>query len=85
MEGTEPKLIIEQTFKYDDKNNPFKIYQALGQPGIYTNTNNPIETNTVLYEDVPGILKFSTSQTTYEYNDKGFPISVNGTDEYKYE
>lgn len=83
-EGTEPKLIIEESFQYDDKNNPFKIYQALGQPGIYTNTNNPIETSTVLYEDVPEILKFSTSKTTYEYNDKGFPISVNGTDEYKY-
>lgn len=83
--GTEPELISEASFKYDDKNNPFRIHRALGQPGIYTNTNNPIETNTVLYEDVPGIDKFSTSKTTYEYNDKGFPIRVNGTDEYKYE
>jgi len=85
LTGSEPKLINEVSFKYDDKNNPFIIQQALGQPGIYTNTNNPIETNTILYEDVPGLDKFSSTTTTYEYNDKGFPIKVNGTDEYKYE
>lgn len=85
IQGREPKLISEASFKYDNKNNPFRIYKGLGMPGIYTNTNNPIETNTVLYEDVPGIDKFSTSKTTYEYNDKGFPTRVNGTDEYQYE
>lgn len=83
--GTEPKLITEVSFIYDDKNNPFKIYKDLGQPGLYTNTNNITETNSVLYEDVPGIDKFSTSTTTYEYNEKGFPIRVNNAEEYKYE
>lgn len=83
--GTEPKFISETSFKYDDKNNPFKIYKDLGLPGIYTNTNNIIETNSILYEDVPGIEKFSTSRTTYEYNNKGFPIRVNEAEEYKYE
>lgn len=81
----EPKLIREVSFKYDDKNNPFKIYRQIGQPGLYTNTNNVIESNTVLYEDVPGIDKFSTSRTTYEYNEKGYPIKVNNDEEYKYE
>jgi hypothetical protein len=85
IEGTEPKLISEVSFKYDDKNNPFKIYNDLGQPGLYTNTNNIVETNSVLYEDVPGIDKFSTTKTTYEYNDKGFPTKVNNVEEYKYE
>lgn len=83
--GTEPKLITEVSFKYDDKNNPFKIYKDLGQAGLYTNTNNITETNSVLYEDVPGIDKFSTSTTTYEYNEKGFPTRVNNAEEYNYE
>jgi hypothetical protein len=85
ISGTEPKLIHENSFKYDDKNNPFIIYNALGQPGLYTNPNNTIETSTVLYEDVPGIGKFSTSKTSYEYNGKGFPTRVNNAEEYKYE
>jgi hypothetical protein len=83
--GSEPKLISEVSYKYDDKNNPFIIYKDLGQPGLYTNTNNIIETNSVLYEVVPGIPQLSTSKTTYEYNDKGFPVKLNNSTQYKYE
>ena len=83
--GTEPKLVSEVSFKYDDKNNPFKIYKQLGHPALYTNTNNVIESNSVLYEDVPGINKFSTSKTTFEYNTKGYPIKVNNNEIYKYD
>ena len=83
--GLEPKLILEISFKYDDKNNPFRIYKDIGLPGLWTNTNNIIESNSVLYEDTPGIDKFSTSKTTYEYNNKDFPIKVNNSYEYRYE
>lgn len=83
--GLEPKLVSEVSFKYDDKNNPFKIYKYLGHPGLYTNTNNIIESNSVLYENVPGIEKFTTSKTTYKYNTKGYPITVNNNEEYKYD
>jgi hypothetical protein len=83
--GTEPELVSEVSFKYDNKNNPFIIYKELGQPGFCTNPNNIIETNSVLYEDVPGIPKYSTSKNSYEYNDRGFPVSVNNSEEYKYE
>ena len=83
--GIEPKLIMEISFRYDDKNNPFRIYKELGIPGLYTNTNNIIESNSILYEDVPGIDKYSTSKTTYEYNGKDFPIKVNNAEEYRYE
>lgn len=83
--GTEPKLVCEVSFKYDDKNNPYRIYKQLGRSGLYTNTNNVIESNSVLYEDVPGIDKFSTSKTTYEYNTKGYPIKVNNNEVYKYD
>ncbi len=83
--GSKPNLIRETSFKYDDKNNPFKIYKHLGHPGIYTNTNNVTESNSVLYEEVPGTDKFSTSKTTYEYNRNGYPIKVNNDEEYKYD
>jgi len=86
--GLEPKLIRETSFKYDDKNNPFVIYKDLGRPGLYTNTNNIIESNSILYEDMPGIDKYSTSSTNYEYNSKGLPVKVsseNSEHEYKYE
>ena len=83
--GTEPKLIRETSFKYDDKNNPFKVFQDLGIPGFYSNTNNIIESNSVLHENVPGVEKYTTSRTTYEYNDKGFPTIVNQSEEYIYD
>ena len=83
--GIEPKLIMEISYIYDDKNNPFRIYKEIGLPGLYTNTNNIIETNSVLYEDVPGSDKYSTSKTTYVYNGKDFPIKVNNAEEYRYE
>ncbi len=85
LEGAGAKLVRESSFTYDDKNNPFKIYKDFGQPGIYSNTNNIVETNSVLYVEVPGIDKFSTSKATYIYNHKGYPISVNNAEEYKYE
>ena len=83
--GTEPKLIRETSFKYDYKSNPFIIYKNLGYPGLYTNTNNIIESNSVSYEDVPGIDKITTSKTTYEYNPKTYPVKVNNDVEYIYE
>jgi len=82
--GSQPNLIRKTSFKYDNKNNPFEIYKYLGYPGLYTNTNNIIESNSVLYEDIPGIEKFTTSKTTYEYNTKGYPIKMNNSEEYKY-
>ncbi|OFY44196.1 MAG: hypothetical protein A2X18_00875 [Bacteroidetes bacterium GWF2_40_14] len=85
LESAEAKLVRESSFIYDDKNNPFKIYKDFGHPGIYSNTNNIIETNSILHEEVPGIDKFSTSRTTYKYNHKDYPISVNNAEEYIYE
>jgi hypothetical protein len=87
IEGPGPELIRETTYKYDDKNNPFKIFREAGNPGLFSNTNNIIESNSILYEDVPGIDKYSTSKTNYVYNSKGFPvkeITANSVYEYIY-
>jgi hypothetical protein len=86
--GKEPALIRETSFKYDNNNNPYKIFRELGQPGLYSNTNNIIETNSTLFIDAPGIDKYTTSNTSYEYNAKGFPLKViseNSIYEYTYD
>ncbi|MCK4345866.1 MAG: hypothetical protein KAX05_11330 [Bacteroidales bacterium] len=84
-ESSEPRLISENTFKYDNKKNPFIIFKELGIPGLYTNTNNRIETNSILYEYVPGIDKFSTSKIAYEYNQYDYPVKeISDNDEYEY-
>jgi len=84
-EGTGPELIRETTYKYDDKNNPFNIYKETGLPGLFSNTNNIIETNSTLYIEVPGIDKYLTTKNTYIYNDKGFPVKeISGTSVFEY-
>jgi hypothetical protein len=83
--GTEAKLMSETSFKYDDKNNPFAIYCELGQPGLYSNKNNITESNSTSYADAPGVSKYSTTKTSYEYNKKGFPTKVNDREEYTYD
>ncbi len=87
VEDTQPELISETSYKFDHKKNPFKIFDELGNPGLYTNSNKIIETNSTLYEKVPGIDKYSTSKTTYEYNGHNYPVKVitdNSEYEYKY-
>jgi|GEM_PF-1124815 len=86
--GSEPRLISESIFTYDDKNNPFVIFNKLGIPGLYTNPNNIIETTTISYVETPGIPEYSTSTTTYEYNNRNYPVKVitaNSVYEYTYE
>ncbi|MFB6343524.1 hypothetical protein ACE1ET_17500 [Saccharicrinis sp. FJH62] len=86
-ESTQPKLISEKSFKFDNKKNPFKILNELGSPGLFTNSNNIIETNLIRHEEVPGFEKYSTSTTSYEYNQNDYPIKViteNSEYEYRY-
>ena len=84
-QSTEPRIINENSFKYDNKNNPFKIFQAMGNPGLYSNTNNVIEVNTKRYEMTPGIPETSVSYTSYEYNQYDYPVKViRATDSYEY-
>lgn len=86
-ESAEAKIISETSYKYDNKKNPFQLFKALGSPGIYSNTNNVIETNSILHEDTPGIEKYSTTNTSYIYNKHNYPIKViseNSEYEYRY-
>jgi YD repeat-containing protein len=87
--GSEPALISESSFKYDNKNNPFKIFKEQGQPGLFSNTNNVIESTSVSpFGD--GIISgnYSVVKTDYIYNSTGFPVRVSTADsdyEYGYE
>ena len=86
-EGT-PKLISESSFKYDNKNNPLRVFAQQALPGIYTNVNNIVETVSVSYEIVPGIAQNTISKSIYTYNSNGFPIKIttgNNSYEYRYE
>ncbi|MDP2338570.1 MAG: hypothetical protein Q8N05_19405 [Bacteroidota bacterium] len=79
-QGTsKPTLTSETTFKYDTMNNPFRIFNETGYPGLYSNPNNVIETTSISYMDVPGFEKPTISKTSYEYNRNGYPVKV--TDE----
>lgn len=85
-ESSEPRLITETSYKFDDKKNPFKILNQMGIPGLYTNSNNIIETNLTRHEEVPGFGKYSTSTISYEYNRNDYPIMVldDSMCEYRY-
>ncbi len=85
---TEPLLTSETIYKYDDKNNPYRVFYQTGQPGLYTNRNNIIEQISLSFEDIDrGVERKSTIIISYTYNSKGFPIKVNRNDsvfEYRY-
>ena len=71
------ELIRETSYKYDKYENPYRIFSILGSPGLFMNVNNIIETNSILYLDVPGIDKYSTGKNTYQYNENGYSVKVN--------
>ena len=84
-DNSEPKLMSEISYKYDNNKNPFEIFNQLGQPGLYTNQNNVIEANLVSYVETPGINSHSTTITSYEYNKNGYPTKVTtDNSEYSY-
>ena len=86
-ECTEPELTSEISYKYDNYLNPFRIFSRLSSPGLYTNVNNIIETSVTRHMDVPGFDKYSTSKTTYQYNEIGYPVKAiygDSVEEYQY-
>jgi hypothetical protein len=86
-ENSEPRITSETSYKYDTKKNPFVIFKELGNPGLFTNTNNVIESNSISYVLTSGLTNYSTSRTTYEYNRNNYPVKAIGENseyEYKY-
>lgn len=63
-------------YEYDDKINPFTIFNNTGEPGRFTNQNNITKETYVWYSE--GKEYKNESTTVYEYNKSGFPVKSNG-------
>ncbi len=72
-------------YEYDNMRNPYQSFKRLMTPGIYTNQNNITkETYTLDFDVDPSTEKVQITENSYEYNDNGYPVKVNGTVEYVY-
>jgi len=83
--GDLPELSTTTEYEFDDKNNPYYAFRHLVAPGRNTNPNNIVkQTYTIHFEVDPSVEKVSVITYAYEYNDKGYPVKVNGETEYVY-
>jgi hypothetical protein len=72
-------------YEYDSMKNPYLSFKRLKTLGVYTNSNNITkETYTIEGEVDQYTEKVQIKENSYEYNDKGYPITVNGITEYVY-
>ncbi len=80
-QNTEFELQNKSICEYDNKLNPFKVFQATGYPGVFTNTNNI--TREIHFNYYGDEVYSDTIVNTYEYNDIGYPVEVNDI-KYRY-
>jgi hypothetical protein len=64
------------SYEFDNKINPFIIFNSTGEPGKFTNLNNITREITVTYFGASE-QKYEIS-TVYEYNGLGLPVKSNG-------
>jgi hypothetical protein len=80
------ELITTTTYTFDNKANPYKLLSGLRIPGINTNKNNIVkEINTIHLSQDQGPDKVQTTESSYQYNTLGYPISKNGNISFVYE
>jgi hypothetical protein len=77
-------LICTRSFEYDDRHNPFKVFNRQGTPGIYTNENNIVKETLMLRDGTPGVDSIQVTESTYEYNDLDYPVTKDGVIRYEY-
>jgi hypothetical protein len=78
--NAEPVLALKYSYKYDNKKNPYrKVYQSIENIPFSVNENNITETTSVNYNIYPSSAQgvSITSQTTYVYNNWGYPSLMN--------
>ena len=79
------ELLTTTEYEFDNMQNPYQSFKRLITPSKYTNQNNITkETYTIHFEVDASIQKVGVTNNTYEYNDKGYPVKVNGEAEYLY-
>lgn len=79
------ELITFTQYTFDNEPNPFKSTSRLMTPGVNTNTNNIIkESYTIHITPDQGSDKVQITETSYQYNGMGYPITRNGNVSYIY-
>ncbi len=79
------ELSTTSEYEYDNMHNPYRSFKRLLTPGIYTNPNNITKkTYTLNFDVAPSIEKVQITENSYEYNNMGYPVKVNGVTEYVY-
>jgi hypothetical protein len=73
--GTSFVLMYTNEYMFDDKVNPYLIFENEGIPGVYTNRNNIIK-NTYI-NNYSGEGYSYTTDYSYEYNASGLPVKLN--------
>jgi hypothetical protein len=79
-----PVVSVTEQYEFDDKNNPYKAFKLLLQPGEYTNENNIIKKTMTLFFDAPGVDKIQVTESTYEYNLQDYPVKKDNTVKFEY-
>lgn len=83
-EGTD-ELWTTKEYEFDNMRNPYQAFSRLMAPGKFTNPNNVTkETYTIHFEVDPWTEKVQITQNSYNYNNWGYPVRVNGETEYIY-
>jgi hypothetical protein len=79
------ELITTTQYIFDSQLNPYKPISKLKIPGIDTNPNNIVkETYTIHLAQGQGTDSGQVTETTYEYNGLGYPVTKNGNIKYIY-
>jgi hypothetical protein len=79
------KLSNETAYEFDDKKNPYFPFNKLIFPGRNTNRNNITKETYTLYGEIPkGIEPIQITTYSYEYNELGYPVKVDGETVYEY-
>jgi len=78
-------LLSTYEYEFDNKFNPYRAFKSLMIPGKNTNYNNITKEIYTVYEmvDHPGGEK-QIKKYSYEYNDKGYPVTMNKTTAFIY-
>ena len=79
------ELSTTTEYEYDNNHNPYQSFKRLTTLGVYSNPNNITkETYTIYFEVDQWTQKVQITENSYEYNDNGYPVKVNGLTEYVY-
>lgn len=86
VSGDGKALLSNQTeYEYDNQKNPYFPFKKLIYPGRNTNRNNIVREIYTLYGDLPkGIEPVQIHTHSYEYNELGYPVKVDGETSYEY-